>query len=77
MDVDGKYIVKGDATCDQRITIDDMLAIQLHSFDIEKLTGDSFTAADLNNDGKATAADIFRIQKHLNGQLMITEVIEK
>lgn len=77
MDVDGKYIVKGDATCDQRITIDDILAIQLHVFDVEKLTGDSFTAADSNDDGKVTTVDILRIQQHLNGQSMITEVIEK
>ena len=77
MDVDGKYIVKGDANCDQRITIDDIIAIQLDIFDYEKLTGDAFTAANLNNDGKISAADAALLHQHLLGLRMITEVIEK
>ena len=77
MDVDGKYIVKGDANCDQRITIDDRITIQLDIFDYENLTGDAFTAADLNSDGKISTADAAMLHQHLLGVRMITEVIEK
>ena len=77
MNVDGKYIVKGDANCDQRITIDDIIAIQLDIFDYENLTGDAFTAADLNSDGKISTADAALLHQHLLGIRMITEVIDK
>ena len=77
MDVDGKYIVKGDANCDQRITIDDIITIQLDVLDYANLTGDAFTAADVDNDGMITGIDAFALQNHLTGYRMITEVIDK
>ena len=77
MDVDGKYIVKGDANCDQRITIDDIITIQLHVLEFEYLTGDALTAADLDNDGYQSAGDVAVLEQHLLGVRMITEVIDK
>lgn len=77
MNVDGNYIVMGDPTCDQRITIDDLLAITAHMLEISTLTGDAFTAADLNNDGVVDVSDIAAVNMHRNGIKMITEVISK
>lgn len=77
MNVDGNYIVMGDPTCDQRITIDDLLAITAHMLGISTLTGDAFTAADLNNDGVVDVVDLGAVNMHRNGIKMITEVISK
>ena len=77
MNVSGLYIVKGDSTCDGRITMEDIIAIQAHLLGISTLTGDAFTGADTNSDNVLTARDLAQVQMHLLGAYMTTEVVEK
>lgn len=77
MNVSGLYIVKGDSTCDGRITIEDLIAIQAHILGISALTGDAFTGADTNSDNVLTARDLAQVQMHLLGVQTITGVVEK
>ena len=77
MNVSGLYIVKGDSTCDGRITMEDIIAIQAHLLGISTLTGDAFTGADTNSDNVLTAKDLAQVQMHLLGVQMITGVVEK
>ena len=77
MNVSGLYIVKGDSTCDGRITMEDLLAIQTHLLGISTLTGDAFTGADTNSDNVLTGRDLAQVQMHLLGVYMTTEVVAK
>ncbi len=77
MDIQGFYIIKGDATCDGRIDIRDVLTVHLTVLGVIKLTGDALTAADTSNDGKVDTLDTLRIRKHIGGVQMLTEVVEK
>ena len=77
MNVSGLYIVKGDSTCDGRITMEDLISIQAHLLGISTLTGDAFTGADTNSDNVLTAKDLAQVQMHLLGVQMITGVVEK
>ena len=77
MNVSGLYIVKGDSTCDGRITMEDIIAIQAHILGISTLTGDAFTGADTNSDNVVNGRDLANVDLHLLGQKMITEVVAK
>lgn len=77
MNVSGLYIVKGDSTCDGRITVDDLIPVQTHLLGISALTGDAFTGADTNSDNEISLVDLANIQKHLLGVSMITGVVAK
>lgn len=77
MNVSGPYIVKGDSTCDGRITMEDLFAIQTHLLGISTLTGDAFTAADTNSNNVLTESDLARVRVHLLGEYMTTEVVKK
>lgn len=77
MNVSGLYIVKGDSTCDSRITMEDLISIQAHILDVSTLTGDAFTGADNNNDNVVNGRDLANVSMHLLGVKMITEVVEK
>lgn len=77
MNVSGLYIVKGDSTCDGRITMEDLIAIQTHMLGISALTGDAFTGADTNSDNNITARDLADVAKHLLGVQMITGVVAR
>lgn len=77
MNVSGLYIVKGDSTCDGRITMEDLIAIQAHMLGISALTGDAFTGADTNSDNNITARDLADVAKHLLGVQMITGVVAR
>lgn len=77
MNVSGFYIVKGDSTCDGRITIEDLISVQLHLLGIVTLTGDAFTGADTNNDNNITIIDLAKVKMHLLGVKMITGVVAK
>ena len=77
MNVSGLYVVKGDSTCDGRITIEDLILIQQHMLGVVTLTGDAFTGADTNNDNNITLIDLANVQRHLWGVQMITGVVEK
>lgn len=77
MNVSGLYVVKGDSTCDGRITIEDLIAIQAHILGISALTGDAFTGSDTNSDNKISLIDLANINKHLLGVQMITGVVAK
>ena len=63
MNVSGLYVVKGDSTCDGRITIEDLIAIHDHLLGISTLTGDAFTGADTNSDNNISLIDLANIQK--------------
>lgn len=77
MNVSGLYIVKGDSTCDGRITMEDLILVQAHMLDIVTLTGDAFTGADTNSDNKIGGADLAAINRHLMGISTITGVVAK
>ena len=77
MNISGLYVVKGDSTCDGRITIEDMMLAQMHSLGFVTRTGDAFTGADTNNDNNITLIDMANVQKHLLGVKMITGVVAK
>lgn len=77
MNVSGFYIVKGDSTCDGRITMEDIVLGQAHVLGIVTLTGDAFTGADVDNNDNISSLDLLIIQKHLLGISMITGLVEK
>ena len=77
MNVSGFYVVKGDSTCDGRITTEDIVLAQAHVLDIITLTGDAFIGADVNNNGNIGSVNLLIIQKHLSGVSMITGLVEK
>lgn len=77
MNVSGLYVVKGDSTCDGRITMEDIIAIQSHILGISTLTGDAFTGADTNSDNVVNGRDLANVDLHLLGQKMITGVVAK
>ena len=77
MNISGLYIVKGDRTCDGRITMEDLIAIQAHILGISTLTGDAFTGADTNSDNVVNGRDLANVDLHLLGQKMITGVVAK
>lgn len=77
MNVSGFYIVKGDANCDGRITIEDIIANQAHVLGISTLTGDAFTGADTNSDNVVNGRDRANVGMHLSGKKMITGVVAK
>ena len=77
MNVSGLYVIKGDSTCDGRITIEDILAIQAHILGISTLTGDAFTGADTNSDNIVNGRDLANVNLHFLGQKMITGVVAK
>lgn len=77
MNVNGKYIIRGDITCDQKIDIEDLIAIHSQQLEISTLTGDALIAADTNGDGEIDLIDIANIQKHILGVSMLTALVEK
>lgn len=77
MNVSGFYIVKGDANCDGRITMEDLILVQAHILDIVTLTGDAFTGADTNSDNIVNGDDLGKVNLHLLGRKMITGVVAK
>ena len=77
MNVSGLYVVKGDSTCDGRITMEDMMLVRMHLLGIVTLTGDAFTGADTNSDNNISLIDLANIQKHLLGVQMLTGVVAK
>ena len=77
MDVNGKYIIRGDITCDQKIDIEDSIAIRSHLLEISILTGDALIAADTDGDGEVDLIDMANIQSHIFGTRMLTALVEK
>lgn len=77
MNVSGLYVVKGDSTCDGRLTIEDLILIQMHMLEVVTLTGDAFTGADTNSDNEIDLVDLANINRHLSGKKMITGVVAK
>ena len=77
MNVSGFYVVKGDSTCDGRITMEDLIAIQAHILEISALTGDAFAGADTNSDNIVNGRDSANVDMHLLGVKMITGVVAK
>lgn len=77
MNVSGLYVIKGDSTCDGRITIEDILEIQAHILGISTLTGDAFTGADTNSNNIVNGQDLANVNQHLLGISMLTGVVAK
>lgn len=77
MNVSGIYVVKGDSTCDDRITMEDLIAIQAHILGISTLTGDAFTGADTNSNNAVNGQDLANVNRHLLGEQMITGMVAK
>ena len=77
MNISGLYIVKGDSTCDGRITMEDLILVQAHILGVSTLTGDAFTGADNNSDNVVNGRDSANVSMHLLGVQMITGVVEK
>ena len=77
MNVSGFYVVKGDSTCDGRITIEDEIDIQAHILGVSILTGDAFTGADTNSNNIVDGRDLANVAMHLLGVKMITGVVAK
>ena len=77
MNVSGLYVVKGDSTCDGRLTIEDLILIQMHMLKVVTLTGDAFTGADSNSDNEIDVVDLANIKRHLLGVSMLTGVVTK
>ena len=64
-------VIKGDATGDGNINIQDLLRIQKCILGYIELNGSYSKAADTNQDGQVTILDLLRIQKHILGYLTI------
>lgn len=77
MNISGFYVVKSDSTCDGRVTMEDLIAIQAHILGISTLTGDAFTGADTNSNNVVNGRDLANVNLHLLGQKMITGVVAK
>ncbi len=60
-------IINGDVSGDASITIVDLLKVQKHILNYNKLENAYFKAGDTNNDGKVDIVDLLRIQKHILG----------
>ena len=71
------YIIKGNPTLTGKITIEDLTLVSAYLLGTKTLTGDAFTAADVNNDGVVDIVDLSNIKFHILGQKMITEVVRK
>lgn len=55
----------GDINNDGKISTADIVKVQRHLINIEKLVGDQFKAADIDGNGKVSTADFVKIQRHL------------
>ena len=77
MNVSGLYVVKGDSTCDGRITMEDLISMQAHILGVSTLIGDAFTGADTNSDNIVNGRDLANVNLHLLGVEMITELVAK
>lgn len=64
--------VKGDATGDGNINIQDLLVVQKHILGYSDLTHGYLKAGDVNNDGLVDIRDLLIIQKHILGYMTIS-----
>lgn len=60
-------IVRGDATGDGDVKLNDVTAIAMHVAGIKTLTGDGLLAADTNNDGEVKLNDVTAVAMHVAG----------
>lgn len=68
-----KTVIYGDPAGDGTIDILDLLIVQKHLVKAKTLSGEYFTAADVNHDGKVDILDLLLIQKYLLNQYTITQ----
>lgn len=68
-------IIKGDIDGDGRITPIDYQIVKLYILDAVTLTDYQFQAADVDDSGGITVTDYIKINEHILGHNMITEVI--
>lgn len=68
-----KIVLYGDPVGDGNIDILDLLMVQKHILRSKVLTGEYFTAADINHDGKVDILDLLLVQKHLLNKYQISQ----
>lgn len=74
-------IIKGDVNLDGKIDADDLMLLYLvldnNAPDVFLQAGSpAFLAADIDGDGVLTTSDYAAIMAHIQGEEMITEVLE-
>ncbi len=65
--------IMGDATGDGEADILDLLVIQKHIVEVQKLEGAKYKAANLDRNGVVDILDLLLMQKHIVGQYTITQ----
>ncbi len=58
-------VLYGDINGDGKVSAMDLLKVQKHILNFNKLTGASLKAADASKDGKVSAMDLLKVQKHI------------
>ena len=66
-------VIRGDASGDGKISLLDLLTVQRHLLESEKISGAKFYAADLSGDGKLSLIDLLTLQRHLLGTELISQ----
>lgn len=69
-------IVKGDATLDGAVTIEDVALVELYVQGLTTLGEDAIMSADVTGDGVVDGFDENKILQHIRGEQMITQVIQ-
>ena len=66
-------VIVGDASGDGVVSILDLLKVQKHLLNTNKLVGTYEKAADTNKDGNVTILDLLKIQKHILGSSVLEQ----
>lgn len=69
-------MVKGDATLDGAVTIEDVALVELYVQGLTTLSEDAIMAADVTGDGVVDGFDRNKILQHIRGEQMITQVVQ-
>lgn len=69
-------MVKGDATLDGSVTIEDVALVELYVQGLTTLSEDAIMAADVTGDGVVDGFDRNKILQHIRGEQMITQVVQ-
>ena len=68
------FVLYGDVNEDGKINSIDLLVLQRHILEIEKIEGIAYKAGNINKDGKRpTSVDLLLIQRHILGLKIIQQ----